>query len=272
MNFLSNGVDVLAESTLIKYPELLKEIRNRKYQVSDTNLTYRQINSLDDADLLPNTRESKKEWRKLSLNDLLYLHIVDKGREFNIGNVQLTQLKSLFYEQKIPFQFGDVSPSEIALIAMLVGIVPVGIIIFSDGTAVLSDEPHIAFRSHMSGKPSMFIAIYDTFRKQLEAFKDEDFAKKYDLEQFTDHYSPKTPNPKELAMLKFIRDEAVDSLELRKQNNGGLVMHVRFRFTDKAITEEKILEYMRKYDFADISIKKRAGDFVTFVIEDVYKL
>lgn len=66
VNF-SDKLISFAVATLKQYPELLSFIREEKYRAEDTNMSYRQLNSLEDAKLLRNNRASKKEWRNIQM-------------------------------------------------------------------------------------------------------------------------------------------------------------------------------------------------------------
>lgn len=55
------------------------------FTTSDTGLTYRKVNELDNFGLAKNQRESESNWRKFSANEVALLHIADKLGSFGYG-------------------------------------------------------------------------------------------------------------------------------------------------------------------------------------------
>lgn len=93
---------IKTHSDLGKYDKYLKSIsEDRCFRVSDTKLTYRQINSLESGGLLPASREDTKGWRDFSYRDMVFLKIIVECRKFGLENAQLINLKDLFYKIKI---------------------------------------------------------------------------------------------------------------------------------------------------------------------------
>lgn len=89
-------------SDLSEFDKYLKSIaEDRCFRVSDTKLTYRQINSLESSGLLPASREDTKGWRDFSYRDMVFLKIIVECRKFGLENTQLVNLKNLFYKTKI---------------------------------------------------------------------------------------------------------------------------------------------------------------------------
>lgn len=94
---------------------------NKKYKVSDTNETYRVINSWSDSGLLLNENGRDNSWRKFSLTDMIWLQILKELRELGLGLDKLRNLKeSLFKkESTLLFEFfiaQTISKKDIVLI------------------------------------------------------------------------------------------------------------------------------------------------------------
>lgn len=224
MNYLSHQVHYLFEMICVKYPTLLDEIRDRRFTVSNTGFTSRNINTLDELGLLPKTRDSEKGWRKFNLNDLLYLYVIEQCKRFNMDSSMLKDIKNLFYANKINYArgIGEVSATEEALIVMLTESVPMGIKVFADGQAVISDNTGLNFNTGNT-KPAVFIDLNMIFQSQIEAFKSrKQFKDKYDLTEFEDGYPLKPFIPKDAKLLNLVKDKDVFQIVITKKPNGTI--------------------------------------------------
>ncbi len=262
---------------LLKYPKLLDYIRDRRYRISDTELTYRQINSLDDARLLFTSRESNKEWRNFSLLDLFYLHVVNKTREFNTNNAQLKPLKALFYDASINYSvIGEVRYSEIALLSLILESIPMGILLYSDGDAILTDNMTLSMTPgalDIRGRTYIFIFLYETFKPYIMKLKeDKQFKSTFDLTEFEDAYQLKPLTKKQRAILKLVDDASYSKITIEKKENGELIIHAEESVGGQAITSEDLLKIFEQKDYANLKAVKRNGKIVAFKFKDTYKL
>ena len=268
---------VLFEIVVRKYPTILDYIREKKYKIGDTELSYRQINGLDESGLIENTRESDKDWRKFNLNDLLYLHIINQAREFNLNNSQLKDLKDLFYKHKLNRAIGgEVLFSEEALIGMLVGVVPIGILIFSDGMTILSDDPSIAITHGFTDpnrRANMYIMLYETFQPYIAKVKsDASFAAQFDMKQFEDDYSTKLISRQDRALLKIVEENQYSHISITKKPDGKLIVEAERSLDGTHLTKEDILEILEKQDFGKVETNKKNGGIANLKIRDIYKI
>lgn len=79
---------------LQKYPEVLTKLREKKYTAKDTDKTFRIINYWESVGLLDNNRKSGSEgWRKFSMIDLVFMHLLAKLREFDFSIQKLKVVK-----------------------------------------------------------------------------------------------------------------------------------------------------------------------------------
>lgn len=274
---LSHNADVLFETVVRKYPDLLDVIRKKKYTVKDTELSYRQLNSLDKSDLVENSRISEQNWRKFNLNDLLYLHIVNKMREFNTNNSQLRPMNELFYRQKINYVVvGEVLFTEEAIVTMLTGYVPIGILIFSDGQVILTDDPAITVKigsTDPNRRSCIFIGLYETFKPYLKRVKEDPaFRKKYRFNEFENVYSTKLITKEERALLKIVSDNEYSQISIVKKPDGKLVVYAERSVDGTRLTAEDIMEVFQKQEFGDINVNKRDGRIQNLKVKDVFKI
>ncbi len=77
---------------------LIDWINNKRYRVSDTPLSYRQINELGNDDLINDDRENARGWRRFSLKELLYFTTTVELKKLGVENDQLRPLWKLFFE------------------------------------------------------------------------------------------------------------------------------------------------------------------------------
>lgn len=274
----SQQLKSLVNSVLVKNPTLLDYIRDRKYKRGDTGLTYRQVNSLDQSGLLKDTRDSNKEWRNFNLNDLLYLHLIRNARLFNTGNAQLKYLKAMFYEQTINFKnVGELTFSEIALVALLASEqVPVGILLFSDGDGIFTDDPSISFSvgyNDIKKRTFIFIMLYQTFKPTIDKMKAEEaFKRDFDLSGFEGMYSPKPVTRKQRTLLNLIEEGDYSEINISKKKDGSLVINATKTINDSKLTESDIMKIFDEKSFANIKISKRDSKVTSYRLEDVIKL
>lgn len=79
---------------LEKDPNILAKLREKKYTAKDTDKTFRIINYWESVGLINNNRKSGSEgWRKFSMMDMVFMHILAKLREFDCAITKLLIVK-----------------------------------------------------------------------------------------------------------------------------------------------------------------------------------
>lgn len=77
-----------------KNPNILTKLREKKYTVKDTDKTFRIINYWESVGLLDNNRESSSlAWRRFSMMDVIFIHLLTKLREFDLSIQKLKVTK-----------------------------------------------------------------------------------------------------------------------------------------------------------------------------------
>ena len=77
-----------------KHPDILSKLREKKYTAKDTDKTFRIINYWESVGLLDNNRKSGSEgWRKFSMIDMVFMHLLAKLREFDFSIQKLKTVK-----------------------------------------------------------------------------------------------------------------------------------------------------------------------------------
>lgn len=270
----SQNMQSLVQTVLSKYPALLDYIREKRYKHSDTGLTYRQVNSFDQSGLLKESRGSKKQWRNFSLNDLLYLHIISRARLFNTSNSQLRELRNMFYDQRLNYNnIGEISDSEIALIALLTGQIPVGLLIFSDGQAILTDDDSLSITlgySDSQKRAFLFIMLYETFKPFISKAKNNKaFQSKFDLAEFDNSYSLKPIGKRQLTLLEAIEDGDYSDIKISKKVNGKLAITLSKTINSKNLTKADIGKLSEGKSFGSYKVTVHNNKSVSFRDEKI---
>ena len=79
---------------LQKHPDILPKLREKKYTAKDTDKTFRIINYWESVGLLDDKRKSGGEgWRKFSMMDMVFMHLLAKLREFDFSIQKLKIVK-----------------------------------------------------------------------------------------------------------------------------------------------------------------------------------
>jgi len=255
----SHNLYSLTQAILKDNPSLLSLIRDKRYRIKDTGLTYRQVNSLDDSKLIRNSRNSTKQWRNFSLVDLLFLHYIKQSREFNTINIQLEYLKKVFYESKFNFTgIGEIYHSEMAVIGLLTGLVPIGILLFSDGDAVLTDYPDISISMGMldlKRRGYFFHMLYETFKPIIKKIKEgKDFKPYQNLDKYTNYYSAKSVSYVERSILNVIEEKDYKSIKIIKKPNGVIDIEYLESKDASGITKKELFEAMGGVEFGKVAV------------------
>jgi len=107
------------------------------YRASDVGISYRALNAVDEAGLIPdyNILPRGKKWRSFTLREAVYLQTIFKLKAFGMTNAKLRGLLDFFESKK--FTEDDVFLAD--------GVdVPITVLIFSDGNGFVLDDETLA--------------------------------------------------------------------------------------------------------------------------------
>lgn len=272
----STSLKNLVYRILLAHPELLNYVRDEKYRKADTDLDYRQIRTLDQADILRPSRENEKEWRTFNLNDLLYIHILKEAKLLQANNFALKQLKEAFYEQTFGYKdIGQVSFSEIALIGLLTEIVPVGILIFSDGDVVLTDDPSTPITlGYFDSKKRkfLFIMLHETFKPYISRVKSDKNFKMFKLDEFEDDYSIKPVTRSERKVIKALNDGECSKIIITKKPSGELLVETEEIKESSKLTYNDLKNVLKTLAFGGIEVTAEEGNLQHLKIKRKQKI
>lgn len=272
---------LITDESLLSYltaKEKLKidEFINKKlFSVSNTPLSYRQVNSLDADKLLPNDRKNEASWRKFSYKELTYILIIHELKKFGFKHEQLKQLWAAFFKEPTKNRLNkpelNKSFGEIAIGLVMLG-VEITLAIDSEGSVLFYDPIHTIFLDvYSADKPNIVISLNDIFNKLIEGAGHEPIPIKLSLRDLVFKYLD-VITPKEEELIKIIRDKNYNAVRVKKKDGDIALIYAELGKNIKGeITPEQLLGLIKKGDFQDINIIKRDGKIVSFKIEETIK-
>ena len=268
-----------AIDTIEKSPYVLEFIRKKQFRVSDTQLSYRQINSLEASDILDNTRETESGWRLFSFKDLLYLQMIANSRKYGVTNEMLKMLKEHLYIKKDDSELfkskADIFYGEYAIVAVMFGI-RVGWVLFENGKSLFTDMEGLIMING-GGKPEsksfLYLNINEIFRGVFRGTKIEKILPEQpSLADIIRSYMNSSLTEKEIEILDIIRNKDYTKITIVKKESGDINVYGESQKDAKDIKEKDILKLFEDRSFSNIKVQKRDGKVVTYSIEDVYKI
>lgn len=79
------------------YAKTLKSYAEKRYTSSDTGQSYRTLNSWDSSGLLLTLPNTKSKWRKFSIVEIIWIHIVKELRGFGFNKSKILKLKKTLF-------------------------------------------------------------------------------------------------------------------------------------------------------------------------------
>lgn len=251
----------------------LTELMNvKKYTVSDTPLSYRQTNSLDEDNLLSTDRENKKGWRKFSYKELVYIDIIIELKKFGIKQEQLKSLWETFFKEP-PTDKKEVTlttklDGEMAIFCVWGGI-EMTLIVDSKGNVLISDPFHLTRLAQT--KSQIRISLNEIINELNPTLGYESIPVQYTLQNaIFDNFSITTTKEKDL--LEIIRDKDYSAIKVKKKDGEIAVAYAEMNKDIKEITQEELMNLLEKKDYMDISIIKRDKKIVSYSLEETIKL
>lgn len=239
-------------------------MNNKCYRVSDSPLTYRQINSISN-DLLDNKQRKNRTWRKFSFKDLIFLELIRELRIYGFKNKQLKDLKDSFYRKKPDeeemlqdenFMRNYKNISEFALIA-----------VFNGGNVfIIIDEQYHAnylFSTDIPvnverNKSMVLLSLSKIVSNVSERLGHGKVSYLY--------YGSRKLSKQERELLQIIEYDDYKQITLRKKDGKNKYILKEEKLSET--TEEDLLKTIQEKKFADIKIVKRDGKIVHIKVEE----
>lgn len=276
MLMISDGVFLEYLKANEKYK--LQEFVNRKiFKVSDTPLTYRQVNTLDTDRLLANERQNKKGWRKFSYKELVYTLIVSELKKFGFKHEQLKQLWQAFFSEptREPKGSGGIdinrSIGETA-IGCTFGGVEIILCIDSEGKAIFCDPLNYSL-FYQSSNSQIQIVLNNIINKFSSKASIEIVPVKWSIQQYILAGYNQDLSLKEKELLKIIRNDDFSTISIKKKDGEiTLVSAEKVNNGNSETTIKDLIDILNKKDFQDISIVKRDGKIVNCKVEETIRI
>ena len=216
----------------------------KRYTVKDSGISYRVINHWSEQGLLDDRREkNSKEWRKLSLIDILWLRILRELRAFGVPLETLRNAhQTLFFCNNKPY------PALEAAFGMVLRRMPIFVTIFQDGEADIATEECIEFSERIRGQLPPFIRI------PINELVGEILG---NADKLKPKYTNKLEmNETEMDALLSLRSGEYDSVNMRARD-GKIERVEKKRKVEGAA--ERIIDLLKETDFGEVTVKVENG-------------
>lgn len=260
MIYIGEGIELNYLSASRKY-NLEDKINEEIFTVKDTPLSYRQINSLDEDDLLNKTRKNKKGWRKFSLKELVYISILEELKKYGLQHSQLKELSNLFLKRDYSYLIN-------LAIGCVLGQIEITIQINSDGKTDIFDPNYYVLLN--TNQPHIQLCLNDFVNSVFEKVGRKTFPIEWSIKK---SYEWKEVVPKEEELLKILRDKNYTTVTVKKKNGEISVVYAqKAKPETEQLSESELIKLLKAKDFQDISIVKRDGKIVSHTVTETIRL
>ncbi|MEI6511474.1 MAG: hypothetical protein WCO25_05580 [Candidatus Uhrbacteria bacterium] len=259
--------------------KLREFLERRRYRVSDSPLTYRQINNLASVGLLRDAQSEDGKWHKFSFVELVFLKIVLELRGLGFENGQLKGLHRAFLEQRKPITTGKDgkidTPAGYAFMAIGYAMLQMQIVltVAPDGeVGFFSTTYFINFASKNTSFAYINVNnIVNDLLKQLGHNASIPYKTFIDL--YADVLVGKDKlTDKERKLVELVRSGDYTTVRVHKKDDKTWVVHGKKEADGKGVGPLELLKTIEKRDYQDITIQTRGGKVSHFSVEDVMKM
>lgn len=271
--FISDNLEASWLETNEKYK--LADFFNRKiFRVSDSSLTYRQINNLEESGLFSSGRMEDSQWRKLSFKEIIYMELVNELRRFGFKNNQLTGLRDIFFGGKDM----DTDSEEYKDLSLFTSDLIIGLCFGSGVEVILSMDAdgeggffdiNSYFLFQAKEKSQVILNINDFINNILIKIDKKPFLVKYGLKDMP--FIGKVLSKKEEDLISKIRDGQSKSIRVEMKKGEPNLVYLSSEIQGNFNIEE-VEKQIEESNFQDIRIIKRDGKIVNIKKQQVVKL
>lgn len=222
-------------------------LNSRERNIKLASVTYRQLNSWDDKELLTTERVEENSWRKFSIIDALWIKIIQELRSFGLSTEQIKVAKdSLAY---------GASKHRVAMpilefyIAFAIGNkMPVLLLVFKDGVAVPTNYTQYRVAQQLAELENH---IQINLNKLLQSlFPDVDLT--------ANHNADLLPNVDEMELLAFLRIGNYEKVEIFYKGGKMQVLEGLERLD----ADKLVMEAIREHSYQKIEVVVENGKTV----------
>lgn len=273
---------LITDDLLIKYLEANEKLKlsdflnTKRLKVSETPLSHRQANTLDEDKLLNTDRKTKRGWRKFSFKELVYILIVNELKKFGLKHEQLKYLWKVFFKKHVKQKVNEIKIDKFigdCAIGCTFAQVEIKISIDSDGNVIFYDPFHSVFLDTISGsKSQIIIRLNDIVNTLLKQMGQNPIPLTCSQSSLLFENIPDV-SPKEQELLKIIRDKNFSVVKVKKKDGEIAVVYAETILdTSKGLKQIDLIKLINDKDYQDVSIIKRDGKIVNFKVEETIKL
>lgn len=254
---------------------ILKQLLSEKYfRPSDTKMTYRQIDLLENAGLLNGGTEGS--WQKFNTKDLIYLQVISDLKAFGFLNKQLEGVNQAFYGEGHFSDMEDGTPIlnvvDFALHQVFNG-VSWGLVVKQNGdihAVEQSDCEHI----RQKGSCWVFIDLYEvtlTIGKRLgETNKNDDKISPMSV-LLESLLRDKKFSDLGREFLSILQSSKYDQITIQKKEGDEILIQGKKTKTTHASNVFEVLRTIEQADFQKIEVTTRKRKPVSFSCTDMFK-
>lgn len=233
----------------IRSNKISKVLNDSERKVKLTSVTYRQLNSWEEQDLLTIKRKDKS-WRKFSIMEAVWLKIVSELREFGfpIEKIKVTK-ESLSYLNK---KCGVEMPFLEFFTAFVIGgKMPVLLLVFLDGVAIPVSFTQYKITQEVIGVENH---IQINLNEMLQSF--------FPNVDLKPNYQMQMPvSLEEMELLAFMRVKPFEKIEVHYK--GGKIDTIEG--LERVDAQKRITDILREQKFAKIEVVEHDGKIVSVV-------
>lgn len=228
--------------------KISKSINDKGKRLDSIEFSYRLINHWEKHGLLSSNRPSGKGWRKYSLIDLVWTHIILELRKFGFPLEKIYRVKGDLEWANETYDYSVFPYLEVYTILAFGFMHPVFVLVFENG------ETEIATFSQYKQSIELF-PLQNHIRINLNNILMKIMPDKNLKPQFNQSLEL---SAEELELIFMIRMKNYDSIRI-KTIEGKIE---RFEATETVENDTRIIDILKKGDYQDIEIKQQDGKIV----------
>ncbi len=255
---------------------LIEKINSVLYKASNTDLTYRQINTFDNTGLLNDRRNSNTKWRKFSFKDLIYIRLLFLLKKYGVKNEQLFDLKKHFYgemEKGIDKSKSGMCSnicSEMAIGCVLSGN-EIYLCFSSDGKTMFFDSAYfLFFRNVFTAEDFIFIPLSSVINDLKKSANKDPIEMNYTLSTIVT--SENTLKTHEKEIISLLRNKEYNSLNITKKPDNSILCKANKKHVDKKIIFSDLESIVKDDPFQDVELKVENGSISHYRLTRKFKI
>jgi DNA-binding transcriptional MerR regulator len=235
----------LVNEESIKFKSLVSQ---KKHRLADDRFSSRIINHWQKEGLIDDNRPNGKGWRKYSLSDIVWIHVISEIRDFGLSIDKLLKVKTeIERETDSNHNISERPLFDYYLLTAMLDKVPVYLHVFKDGEALFFTRNELEIAQQIGTIEGSYLTI--NLHKILNKVYDKEMNK-------PDYFTPLPLEEGEKELLDSLRRGGIESVQIDLKDGAIVSM------TD-IITESKdsrIVDLLSMNNFQEIVIKQHQGE------------